>query len=457
MKIIIAGAGIGGMVAAERLGKLGFDVTVYEKAASLDEMRYDWHDDVAPRMFRRLGIPIPEEHFKKKSWTFVTPFESHIQEFAQDETDPDLSVERRPLNRLLYDRAKDVALFKFGANITAPVVKDGRVCGVVVDGVEQLCDFVVDSAGAYSPVRRGLPKEMGVTELKDDEKFVAYRAFIQRNPNVPDPKYGNKVYLKHLGGAGISWSILDNDPTQVNVLIGKVGALPEEEKTRLLNDLKANNPIIGEDVVRGGYNTIIPIRYPATKMVADGYAAIGDAAYMTIPLLGSGIATSMLAGSILGEVIGRNMSKGVKGKALFDTAKLWRYQVECYREFGAEHCGVDTLKRWMLSAQTELIVWLFKQQIINNEDTQVIASGGKMKMTPKAMINKVKAAGIKKIPALLRINTVLTRSAKAERIGKNIPRNYNEGIVKNWEKRLQQLFEKGEEKNIKALKHEFKP
>ena len=73
MKIIIAGAGMGGMIAAERLAKLGFDVTVYEQSPSLDEMRYDWHDDVNPSIFRRLGLEMPAGSFRKKSWTFISP------------------------------------------------------------------------------------------------------------------------------------------------------------------------------------------------------------------------------------------------------------------------------------------------------------------------------------------------------------------------------------------------
>ena len=70
MKVIVAGAGIGGLVAAAKLKKLGFDVTVFERAKSLDEMRYDWHDDVNPDVFEQLGIEMPKESFKKKSWTF---------------------------------------------------------------------------------------------------------------------------------------------------------------------------------------------------------------------------------------------------------------------------------------------------------------------------------------------------------------------------------------------------
>lgn len=67
MKIIIAGAGIGGLAAAEQFGRMGFHVTVYEQAESLNAMRYDWHDDVKPDVFRELALEIPAEHFPKKA------------------------------------------------------------------------------------------------------------------------------------------------------------------------------------------------------------------------------------------------------------------------------------------------------------------------------------------------------------------------------------------------------
>lgn len=440
MKIIVVGAGIGGIVAAEKLGKLGFSVTVYEKAASLDDMRYDWHDDVSPKVFRRLGIDIPVEHFKKRSWTFCSPFEHEVREFTQDETDPDLSIERRPLNKLLFERAVQHAEFIFGATVSAPVVEGGRVVGVVVDGKEIECDLVVDSAGVYSPVRRGLPKELNISEIAEDEIFTAYRAFYRRAEGSPDPKYTNKVYMKDRGEAGIAWTILDNDPTQVNVLVGRVGALDPETLKETLSYMREKNPILGDEIVRGGFNCIIPVRYPATRMVASGYVAIGDAAYMTIPLLGSGIASSMLAAEILAETVGANMSNGVKGKNLFDLRRLWKYQVNVFREFGAVHAGVDVMKRWMLTQTDETVDWLFGSKILNNNDLQKVAGGGLVKIGVKDAIEKVNAVGLGKISVLLKMNNMLMRCNKAERIGKNIPRNFNENTVCGWERRLKRVY-----------------
>ena len=38
-------------------------------------------------------------------------------------------------------------------------------------------------------------------------------------------------------------------------------------------------------------------------MVADGYAAIGDSAFMTVPVIGSGIANALKAAKILADAI----------------------------------------------------------------------------------------------------------------------------------------------------------
>lgn len=440
MRVVIAGAGIGGLMAAKAISDLGHSVTVFERAASIDKMRYDWHDDVSPKIFKRLGIEMPKEHFDKRSWTFVSPFEKVIRPFEQDETEPDVSMERRPLNSALYDLSKDKVNFVFGASVESAVVENGRVVGARVGGKIEGCDLLVDSAGVFSPVRRSLPAEFGISEVKKDEVFEAYRAFFKRNPDSEDPKYTNKVYMKHLGEAGISWCLLDKDPNIINVLVGRIASLSDESLDKALDDLRKNNPIIGTEVLRGGFKTFIPVRYPATKMVADGYVAIGDCAYMTIPMLGSGIASSMLAGHILGEVLAENAKKGVADVKLATKENLWAYQVRCYEEFGSEHCGVDYMKRWMLTMTNDVADWLFGSKLLSNEDLGAAAGGGSIKITVKSAIQKVKAAGFKHLPTLLEIASVVGKSDKMKKLALEIPQEYDEKKIAKWQQKLEKNY-----------------
>ena len=440
MKIIIAGAGMGGMIAAERLAKLGFDVTVYEQSPSLDEMRYDWHDDVNPSIFRRLGLEMPAGSFRKKSWTFISPHGAVVREFRQDDSTADWSVERRPLNRMLYERAAAGAKFVFGATVERPVVEKGVVVGVVVNGREERTDLVIDSLGADSALKKDLPAEFDVSRHREDEVFVAYRAFYERDPDAPAPKYTNKVYLKHMGEPGISWVIQDNDPSLVNVLVGRIGSLSSYDLERALDDLRKTNPTIGDKVVRGGEMCVIPVRYPATRMVANGYAAVGDAAYMTIPMLGSGIASGMLAGQLLAETIGENMSRGVKKEDLFKTSRLWKYQVKVFREFGAVHCAVDVLKRGVLNFPDAMLDWMLGSEVLTNEEIGCLAAGKMLRVGVKEAIRKINVTEYSRMRTLIKVNNLLQKSLYAYRVARNIPRNYDPNICKSWEKQLKRIY-----------------
>ena len=304
MKIVFIGAGMASLVASERLARAGYDVSVYEKD-TYDTVSYDWHDDVNRDAFDMFGLPLPKEgtYFTKRNWTFVPPAERIEVNLNLPENQLDWSTERRKLAQQYIDRAKDVVDFHLGQKADSLIIEDGKVKGILAGGEKVYADLVVDNSGAMSPFRASLPKSAGITAMpQKNEIFVAYRSFNKKVEGVKDPENTNRAYLKHLGEEGISWSILDPAGT-VNILIGRAGELTKDTFDRAYKALKASNPIISDEVVRGGINCIIPIRYPLTRMMTDGYVAIGDAAFMTIPMIGSGIENSMKAACILADTI----------------------------------------------------------------------------------------------------------------------------------------------------------
>jgi Dehydrogenases (flavoproteins) len=266
---------------------------------------------------------------------------------------------------------------------------------------------------------------------KRDEVFCAYRAFHNRADGSPDAEYTNKAYLKHLGEKGISWCIQDPSGT-VNVLIGRVAELSKQVFDRAYSALKADNPTISDEIVRGGGKYIIPIRYPLTRMVADGYVAIGDSAFMTIPMLGSGIENSMCAACILSEILLKTKSAKKEN--------LWQYQVAYYKHIGARHVGIDVLKRWLLSSDNDDLSFLFKKKIVNDKIMFCGATGQLIFLSPKEMLDKV-AKGYAKIGLLLSLNNLLIKTHKAERVGLEIPEVYDEAKISEWEKRIEKFFE----------------
>ena len=431
MKIVFIGAGMASLVASERLARAGYDVSVYEKD-TYDTVSYDWHDDVNRDAFDMFGLPLPKEgtYFTKRNWTFVPPAERIEVNLNLPENQLDWSTERRKLAQQYIDRAKDVVDFHLGQKVDSLIIEDGKVKGILAGGEKVYADLVVDNSGAMSPFRASLPKSAGITAMpQKNEIFVAYRSFNKKVEGVKDPENTNRAYLKHLGEEGISWSILDPAGT-VNILIGRAGELTKDTFDRAYKALKASNPIISDEVVRGGINCIIPIRYPLTRMMTDGYVAIGDAAFMTIPMIGSGIENSMKAACILADTI---IESGSVKKE-----DLWQYEVKYYKMRGGDHVGVDVLKRWLLGAKPQDLDWLFEKGVVDDSNMAAGATGKLIVLSPKDLVVKV-ARGWTRLPLLLAMNDMLMRSKKAAKIAKNIPETYDEAKIAKWESKIEKL------------------
>lgn len=434
MKIVFIGAGMAALVASYKLAKAGIEVSVYEKNA-YEQLSYDWHDDVNKNAFLSNDLPLPKEgtYFTKKNWSFIPPSARVEVSLDLPEDELDWSIERRLLAWQYVERAKDVVDFHFGAEVQSLIVDGGQVKGIVCNGQNVYADLVVDNSGALSKFRAALPTSYGITAMPNkDEIFVAYRGFHKKVDGVADPKNSNRAYLKHLGKCGISWSILDPSGT-VNVLIGRTGNLDGEGFNQAYSALKASNPNISNDVVRGGIKCIIPIRRPLEVMVADGYVAIGDSAFMTIPMIGSGIENSMRAGCILADTIISSQS--------CSPSALWRYQVKYYLDRGAKHIGVDVLKRWLLSCDAKDLDWLFEKGIVSAKDMAYGATGRLLKLSFAELLAKA-VKGIANVPLLLKMSAMLSKCNRVARIGRAIPKEYDVKKIKRWKNKIEKSFAK---------------
>ena len=165
-------------------------------------------------------------------------------------------------------------------------------------------------------------------------------------------------------------------------------------------------------------------------MMTDGYVAIGDAAFMTIPMIGSGIENSMKAACILADTI---IESGSVKKE-----DLWQYEVKYYKMRGADHVGVDVLKRWLLGAKPQDLDWLFEKGVVDDSNMAAGATGKLIVLTPKDLVVKV-AKGRTRLPLLLAMNNMLMRSKKAAKIAKNIPETYDEEKIAKWESKIEKL------------------
>ncbi len=435
-KIVIIGANQGALVAAELLAGQGYEVILFEKNKK-ENVSYPWHDNMTPATFGRIGLPLPPESvakIKDKDWTFIPPDKKTSFAMKVPEDKRDVMIMRRPFNDWLYERTKDLAQINYETEVKCVIYENRRICGVeLTDGTRINADLVIDCGGADSAVRESLPAETGIeTKLDPHCTFQVRRTFFKRNNAAQAPLKSHNLYMRHLGEKGITWCADYPEDNAVDVLVGRIDELSDETYNRALNDIKSTFPIVSDEALYGGELVVIPLRHAAALMVADGYVLLGDSAFMTIPLMGSGMASSMLGAKILSEVL--------NGKDDFSKANLYRYQAKYMQEIGGKNSGIDVLKNWMIDISADNLSFLMNKQIIGEKEFSSAGSGNGVQLTFGDIMQKL-VAGIGHLPMLFNLIGATTKMKKQMAIGKAIPTEWNETAFKEWQAEYEKNFQ----------------
>ncbi|MBQ9553117.1 MAG: NAD(P)/FAD-dependent oxidoreductase [Clostridia bacterium] len=436
--IVVIGANQCGLAFAKFAADAGFDVNVYE-AKQRDEVAYNWTDDMMEETFPQVGLPLPPEeiHTRKRSWTFIPPSQSVKVFVPVPEEELDFAMYRRPFNAWLEELAtKAGAKVHFGTKVDRMLIEGGKAVGVMLaDGTKVDAGLVVDCGGVNSPIRNSLPDDFGIEQRIDpNDTFVVRRTFFRRPEGTKRPEFTNCAYLKHLGENGISWCLLSYDEQAADVLIGRLGKLTDARYTNALADLRRDNPIIGKEIVTGGELLQIPVRHPIATMVSNGYALVGDSAYMTIPMLGSGMAAGMRAGRMLADVIAEPIGDP------FSVENLYRYQKQYMKEIGAEHSAINMMKNWLLKTDDRNVDFLIGKGIVNKKMLVEASAGHMLRMTFPELVSTA-LRGIKRLDLLLELAALMGKMEKQLDIAANMPEQYDKEALKVWRQNYEKAFQ----------------
>jgi len=149
-------------------------------------------------------------------------------------------------------------------------------------------------------------------------------------------------------------------------------------------------------------------------------------------MLGSGMAAGMVAGRILAETVVDRQSVSKEA--------LWHYQVAYYDFCGAEHCGVDVMKRWLLSADPADVRWLFESGVLSADNINAGAAGENIKLRFGELVQKG-VKGRKRLGLLLKLSGLLGDCAKAVRLARRIPRVYDPAEIEAWQAKMEALYQ----------------
>ena len=430
-KIIVAGAGHGGLTAAYNLAKAGHSVTVFEKNDP-QETGHDWHDGLSLFTFDRVNMPRPDKSLltPNKDMLFYNPKKSVSLELNFPENPNTVFIDRQNLVRHLVKCCEEAGVvFHFNTEVICAACNANRVRGIKIrdkDGKPKtvFADLVIDAAGMDSPVRKSLPKSFGImNEIPDKDAFFVYRAYYEKTDESRlDPRYTN--YFFHCGHPGMDWMITEED--YMDVLIGQFGGITEEDVTEALSDFREEYPYLGEKLLRGGKINKIPLTKTLPKITANGYAAVGDSAGMTVPLNGCGIDLSMRAGGLLAKAV-----SGVTDSN-FSEKRLWPYHQRYCLIHGNKLVIIAVLRAFLASLKQENIDFIMEKNILTA--TEINMANGDMSAINFAYI-------IKKLKAILPQGYLIPAAIKSMRgvlslkkISSDIPGEYNATSIRKWQK-----------------------
>lgn len=439
-KIIVAGGGHGGITAGMLLAQNGYDVTVFEKN-SRENMGHDWTDIFDKKGFAAIGLELPDKDLYrlKHDMTFYGPA---MQTALHQNTPADqleIQMERRDIYNYIITHAEKAGVkFVFECAVKSAILYGNRIVGIKTENGDEFADLVIDACGMDSPVRKSLPGSLGIQrESIEYEQFYVYRAFRNKTAEVPDIDRFKLIMLPE-NKLGISWVATEDNYT--DILIGRFHEFDMDEVNRSMDVLRSENPSIGTQTLRGGCFAKIPVRQPLGVLVADGYAAIGDSAFMTVPIIGSGIANSFKAARILADAVIADINNA------FSAETLWKYQTDFYKYIGASLAPLACVKLMLARLEGHELDYIFATGILNADDMTIGADSTSL----GAMLSGMKLDDIKtKVSGLINDKTVLKKVvrmglelAKATAVTASMPKKYDRIHVLKWVRKYNDCFKK---------------
>jgi flavin-dependent dehydrogenase len=300
--VVVAGGGPAGALAALLLARAGHRVRVFERARfprakrcgdTLNPgalARLGTHLDLAP--LRAMGLPLAGMRLSGPGGATV--------EGRYPSGRSGLAITRAQLDAWLLEAAANAGVIvEEGARVDAPIVADGQVRGVVVDGRPHHARVVIAADGRGSR----LAQACGLVRTPASPRRWALGAYATDVTGV-DPAFG-EMHVR--AGRYLGLAPVAGGATNVCLVVGRADAAAAvRDPWAAIRALALADPLlasrlagarpIDRPVVLG------PMALDATAAGAPGLLLAGDAAGFIDPMTGDGLRLAIDGGALAAEV-----------------------------------------------------------------------------------------------------------------------------------------------------------
>lgn len=301
-RVLIAGGGVGGASLAILLGRAGVDVELFERGTFPREKPCG--EGLMPAgvaVLERMGLAAAIGGAPFCGIRYVFPHFKMEGRFTSRKGQPaeGRGQRRLHLDGILFAAAEStpgVSAYT-GARVDAPIVENGRVTGLVVNGEKRRGDLIVAADGLNSPIRKALGLDLPLRHRRFGLR-MHYR--VKQGCEQPPwvdvfPRRGYELYVTPLPEREVLVAAL----VEPNALDGA----PSSEFTRWINA----EPELSERLRGAEQITPLagcsPLGARASKGAVPGAVLLGDAAGFVDPITGSGMAQALSTAELLATYV----------------------------------------------------------------------------------------------------------------------------------------------------------
>jgi flavin-dependent dehydrogenase len=434
--VIVAGGGLAGTIAAQSVSYYSnqkLSILVVDRNSEFMPGRKSFSGwtcgdavskEAVDYMANRIKIPWTEpeiEHHVKGVMAF-----SPDRETAIPFDGAGYMLNRQKLPEVQNERAKKRGInFEFEINLTGLVYDGNQVVGV--EGIDnktkqpfkKTSKVVIDATGITSMLRNGIKntakieKKIDRRDIESTGRYIMYFEKAQENLTEFDPDYCIIHLDQDIAPGGYGW-VFPKGQNKVNIGLGVEKSLLEQRNARLKkNDTVSSlidqyvarnkamkNPKLSQDEIdknNATGNFQVSVRRQNDCLVANGYAVVGDAAWMPKPLDAGGIGPALVAGTIIGKCIVEAIESGDVTEK-----ELWKYNKEFINEYGYKTAGLEVFRKLIQTLTNDQISYGMKH-FLGDLDVEAISKGehpdfsmvGKIGMMIRGALNKKLAEGLR--------------------------------------------------------------
>lgn len=349
-RVIVVGAGIGGLTSAIALRKAGIPVLVLERATELREIGaaigvqtnavHALRDLGVAEALLKIGVPL--EYYEYYSWRGTRLARWSQGEIGRKLGEPTVVVHRADLQGLLLD-ALPADIIQLGTTCTGYTEDERGVTVRLDDGSEIGGRFLIGADGFNSVVRRQL---LGDSDPRYSG-WSAYRAVTQSS----DGRFPVGIARQVLG-SGCSfgmWHISDGRVYWVATIRQPADSHADEaaggRKAYVHERFRSAGPLVSDLIEKTDADAILRNevydRVPVTTWSSTRVTLLGDAAHPTTPVTGQGGGQAMIDASVLVHELG--------ARGLDDPGQL-RQALRAYEERRMPVTSSITNEAWRIAA-----------------------------------------------------------------------------------------------------------